>query len=314
MAAPPCPLWRAIAKKPPVASTTRSSAPFEALLSELRQLEARRAEILKSIDDQGALTAELEADIGAAETRQRLEDLYLPYRPKYRSRGEIAREKGLEPLADALLGQPDQDPAEAAAAYVKTDPENPEQDVPTVDEALSGARDILSERMAEDAELVGQIRTYTRKVGVLRARVVEGKEAEGARFRDWFDWTEPFEKVASHRALAFLRGRNEGILRIELAVDEDDPSPLRPAERMVANRFGIMDQGRPADAWLIETARQAGRWRIGVHVELNLMEELRQRANADAIEVFAQNLRDLLLAAPAGRGRPSGLIRACVLG
>ncbi|MDP2314413.1 MAG: Tex family protein [Pseudomonadota bacterium] len=275
---------------------------LETLLGELRELESRREAILKSIADQGALTPELEAELIAAETRERLEDLYLPYRPKYRSRGEIAREKGLGPLADALIDHPELAPEASAAAYVDA-----AKEVASVEEALAGARDILTERMAEDAELVGQIRDHARQVGVLRVRVMEGKEAEGARFRDWFAWEEPLSKVASHRALAFLRGRNEGVLRLELAVDADDPAPLRPTERMVAARFGIKDSGRPGDAWLVETARQAGRWRIGFHVELNLTEELRKRAEADAIDVFAQNMRDILLAAPAGPRATMGL-------
>jgi len=275
---------------------------LETLLSELRELEARRATVLQSIRDQGALAPELEADVLAAETRDRLEDLYLPYRPKYRSRAEIARERGLGPLADALLLGADALPEELAGAYV-----DPAREVPTVEEALAGAREVLIERMAEDAALVGQVRDHARTVGVLRVRVVEGKETEGARFRDWFAWDEPLARVASHRALAFLRGRNEGVLRVELAVDADDPAPLRPAERMVAARFGIEDRGRPVDAWLLETARQAGRWRIGFHVEMHLVEELRKRAEADAIEVFAQNLRDVLLAAPAGPRPTMGL-------
>ena len=149
-----------------------------------------------------------------------------------------------------MLADPELDPEVAAAAYVKTDPQAPDNDVPTVKDALDGARHILSEQMAEDAELVGKIRDRARQVGVLRVSVVEGKEAEGTRFQDWFDWSEPFGRVASHRALAFLRGRNEGILRVQLAVDDEDPSHLRPAERMVAERFGIEDQGRPGDAWL----------------------------------------------------------------
>ncbi|MDP2309764.1 MAG: Tex family protein [Pseudomonadota bacterium] len=272
------------------------------LLGELRELESRREAILASVVSQGALTPELEADILAADTRDRLEDLYLPYRPRYRSRGEIAREKGLGPLADALLAHPELAPEAAGAAYVDA-----AKEVASVEEALAGARDILTERMAEDAELVGQLRDHARQVGVLRVRVVEGKEEEGARFRDWFAWEEPIARVPSHRALAFLRGRNEGVLRLELAVDADDPAPLRPSERIVAARFGIVERGRPGDAWLVETARQAGRWRIGFHVELSLNEEMRKRAEADAIDVFAQNMRDILLAAPAGPRTTLGL-------
>ncbi len=276
---------------------------LETLLTELRELESRRATILASIESQGALTPELRADVESAETRDRLEDLYLPYRPKYRSRAQVAREQGLEPLADALLADAGQIPEELAAAYVDA-----AKELPTAADALAGAREILIERMAEDAELVGELRDHARKVGILKVRVVEGKEAEGARFRDWFTWDEPLGKVASHRALAFFRGRNEGVLRIELAVDADDPAPLRPSERRVAARFGIREGGtRAGDAWLLDTARQAGRWRIGFHVELNLLEELRKRAEADAIEVFAHNLRDLLLAAPAGARATMGL-------
>lgn len=273
-----------------------------ALLVELRELDARRATILASVADQGALTPELEAELRAAETRERLEDLYLPYRPKYRSRGEIARERGLLPLAEALLQAPERLPEEQALPFV-----DPTGELPTTAEVLAGARDILTERFAEDAELVGQIREHARKVGRLRVSVVEGKEAEGARFRDWFAWSEPYAQVAGHRALAFLRGRNEGILRIELVVDEEHPGTLRPSEQRVAARFGIADRGRPGDAWLVETARQAGRWRIGFHVELSLIEELRMRAEAEAIQVFAHNMRDVLLAAPAGQRPTLGL-------
>lgn len=278
---------------------------LDALLGELRELETRRATVLKTIADAGALTPELEADVLAAETRERLEDLFLPYRPKYRSRAEVAREAGLEPLADTLLADPTQAPEAVAAAFV-----NAEKEVPDVAAALAGAREILIERMADDAELAGRVREHARQVGIVRVRVVEGKEAEGARFRDWFTWDEPLGRVASHRALAFFRGRNEGALRVELAVDADDtapPSALRPVERMVAERFGIVEQGRPGDVWLVETARQAGRWRIGFRVELDLLEELRRRAEADAIDVFAQNLRDLLLCAPAGPRTTLGL-------
>lgn len=273
---------------------------LDTLRTELRELEARRDTILTSIRDQGKLTPELEAELLAAEDRTRLEDLYLPYRPKYRSRAEIAREQGLAPLAESLLADPGRVPEEVAAAFVVGE-------VESVAAALDGAREILIERMAEDAELVGELRAYAAHVGVLRVRVTEGKEEEGARFRDWFAWDEPLSRVAGHRALAFLRGRNEGVLRLELAVDADDPSPLRPAERRVAARFGIEQQGRPGDGWLLETARQAGRWRIGFHVEMHLMEALRKRAEAEAIDVFARNLRDLLLAAPAGPRPTLGL-------
>lgn len=278
---------------------------LDTLLAELRELESRRATVLATIRESGALTPELEAEILAAETRERIEDLFLPYRPKYRSRAEIAREAGLGPLADRLLSDPSVVPTTAAAAYF-----GPGTEVADADAALAGAREILIERMTEDAELMGRARDHARQVGAVRVRVIEGKEAEGARFRDWFTWEEPLSRVASHRALAFFRGRNEGALRVELAVDADDtvaPSLLRPIERMVAERFGIVDQGRPGDAWLVETARQAGRWRIGFRVELDLLEELRRRAETDAIDVFAQNLRDLLLAAPAGPRRTLGL-------
>ncbi|MCB9780942.1 MAG: RNA-binding transcriptional accessory protein [Alphaproteobacteria bacterium] len=272
------------------------------LLTELRGLERRREEVLKSIADQGALTPALEAELHAAETRERLDDLYLPYRPKYRSPGQIARERGLGPLADALLADPGRDPADQAAAYV-----DPAGELATADDCLKGARDILVERMAEDAELVASIRDRARREGLLRVEVVEGKEAEGARFRDWFHWQEPIATVPGHRALAFLRGRREEVLRLSLVLDEDHPGPLTPTALEVAARFGIRDQGRLGDGWLLETARMAARWRIGFHVELNLVEELRKRAHAEAIDVFAQNMRDVLLAAPAGPRPTMGL-------
>ncbi len=278
---------------------------LEERLAYLRELEERRAAILSSVEEQGKLTPELRERIGQADTKQRLEDLYLPYKPKRRTKAQIAREAGLEPLALALLGDPGLDPEVAAAAYVDAD-----QGVADVKAALDGARQILMERFAEDAELLGRLRDHLDTRGILAARVLEGKQAEGQKFRDYFDYAEPLRAVPSHRALALFRGRNEGILRLELRLPEDleaSPPASTSAEAMIAARFAIRDQDRPADAWLRETVRWAWKVKLGLHLELDLLNALYQRAEGEAIRVFAANLKDLLLAAPAGPRAVMGL-------
>ncbi len=278
-------------------------------LGYLRELEERRAAVLASIAEQGLLTAELKGAIGTAETKQRLEDLYLPFRPRRRTRAQAAREAGLEPLADALFADPTREPTAEAARYVRTEADPPERHVPDVKAALEGARQILMERFAQDADLLERLRATLLDQGLLVARVVEGKESAAAKYRDWFDFRETLRTVPSHRALALLRGRNEQMLRlaIKTAPELHDPPLASPAEAMVAAHFGLRDAGRAADAWLLETARWAWLVKLSLHLELELLDALRERAEAEAIRVFARNLRDLLLAAPAGPRATIGL-------
>lgn len=273
---------------------------LEERLAYLRELEDRRDAVIESIRSQNKLTDELEAKLLAATTKAEVEDLYLPYKPKRRTRGEIARERGLEPLADLLLADRQQVPVEAAAAFVVGE-------VADAKAALEGARDILMERFAEDAALLGRLRQHLRERGVLRSRVFDDKKEAGAKFSDYFDHAEPWAKVAGHRALAMMRGRNEDVLMLDLEIDADDPSPIKPVEQMIAETLSIRANGGPADAWLLDVVRWT--WRVKLHTNLSvdLMMELRQRAESEAIDVFARNLKDLLLAAPAGTRPTLGL-------
>ena len=279
---------------------------LEERLAYLRELEARRTTILESIAEQGKLDDGLRGEILAAESKQRLEDLYLPYKPKRRTKAQLAREAGLEALALALLADPHLVPEDTAAAYC-----NPEAGFADVKAVLDGARQILMERFAEDAELLGTLRDYLNAHALVRARVIAGKEAEGAKFRDWFDFAEPIASLPSHRVLALLRGRNTGVLDVALVLDEDAETSGRaafnPCEQRIAARFGIRDQGRPADRWLADCVRWAWKVKIFLHLELELMNALRERAEDEAIRVFARNLKDLLLAAPAGAQCTLGL-------
>lgn len=268
---------------------------LEERLRYLRELEERRSAILESIESQGKLDDELRAQIMAAETKARLEDIYLPYKPKRRTKAQIARELGLEPLADRLLADPTLDPAAEAEGFVT-------EGVADVGAALEGARAILIERFAEDADLIGGLREQLWERGRLVAKVREGKEEAGAKFSDYFDFAEPFTKLPSHRILAMFRGEKEEILSVTL---EPDDSP--DYEMRIASRFGVSDQGRPADRWLGETVRWAWRTRILVHLGIDLRMRLWQAAEDEAVRVFAANLRDLLLAAPAGTRVTMGL-------
>ncbi|WP_114858203.1 Tex family protein [Azospirillum brasilense] len=274
---------------------------LEERLSYLRELEDRRAAILSSVREQDKLTPELELQIRQADTKTRLEDLYLPYKPKRRTKAQIAREAGLEPLADRLLADPSLQPDAEAAGFVSAD-----KGVADVKAALDGARHILVERFGEDAELVGKLRAAMADKGVVTAKVIEEKRAEGAKFSDYFEFDEPWAKVPSHRALALFRGRTQGVLdiRLDLPVEEGQP---HPAERTIAFHTGIRDQGRPADKWLSDVVRWTWKLKIGPHVETDLMGDLRERAEDEAIRVFARNLHDLLLAAPAGPRTTIGL-------
>ncbi|WP_306029043.1 Tex family protein [Stappia sp. MMSF_3263] len=275
---------------------------LEERLTYLREMEERRAAILKSVEEQGKLDADLSARILAADTKAQLEDLYLPFKKKRRTKAQIAREAGLEPLADMLLGDPSRDPEKEAAGFVDAD-----KGVADEKAALDGARQILMERFSEDAALVGRLRSHLTRGGVLRSRVVDGQAEAGAKFADYFDYREKWADVPSHRALALLRGRNEGVLALELVVDEEDSDPVRPVERMVMHAASIEVRGRPADKWLAETARWAWRVKLSLHLELDLMNTLRERSEDEAIHVFARNLKDLLLAAPAGHKAVLGL-------
>ncbi|EMP54094.1 transcriptional accessory protein [Marinobacter santoriniensis NKSG1] len=277
---------------------------LEERLRYLRELEDRRSTILNSIEEQGKLTDELRAAIDAADTKNRLEDLYLPYKPKRRTKAQIAREAGLEPLADALYDDPTLNPETTAEGYI-----NAEAGVEDTKSALDGARYILMERFAEDAELLGDLRDYIWREGQLKVTVVEGKETEGAKFRDYFDHVEPLRKVPSHRALAILRGRNEGILGYTIVVGdgEDDRRQPHPAEQRIAAHWGIRDQGRAADRWLSEVVRWTWRVKLSTQIETDLMAHVREGAETEAINVFAANLKDLLLLAPAGPRPTLGL-------
>ncbi|MFD7611560.1 Tex family protein [Streptomyces sp. NPDC059828] len=276
---------------------------LEERLRYLRELEDRRTAVLESVREQGKLTTELEAQIRAADTKARLEDIYLPFKPKRRTKAQIAREAGLEPLADGLLGDPSVEPLSAAAAFVDAD-----KGVADPAAALEGARAILTERFSEDADLIGELRERMWTRGRLAAKVREGKEEAGAKFADYFDFAEPFTELPSHRVLAMLRGEKEEVLDLVLEPEEpsDEPGPSA-YEGMVARRFDVADRGRPADKWLADTVRWAWRTRILVHLGIDLRTRLRTAAEDEAVRVFATNLRDLLLAAPAGTRATLGL-------
>ena len=266
----------------------------------LRELEERREAVLAAIDEQGKLDPTLKATIQAADTKQRLEDLYLPFKKKRRTKAQIAREAGLEPLADALLANPTLDPESEAAQYLR----EAEGDIPAIEDAkaaLDGAKQILMERFAEDPELIGQLRERLWQEGELSARVLDGKQQEGAKFSDYFEHDEKLSKVPSHRALAMFRGRNEGILSLAIRLPGEDDAPIHPAQVAIAKQVGISDEGRAADKWLSEVVRWTWRVKLYTALETELLGRLREHAEQTAIDVFAANLKDLLLAAPAGQ-------------
>ncbi|MGY4682532.1 Tex family protein [Micromonospora aurantiaca (nom. illeg.)] len=279
---------------------------LEERLRYLRELDERRAAVLESIRSQGKLDEALEAQILAADSKSRLEDIYLPYKPKRRTRAQIAREAGLEPLADTLLADPAQDPKTVAAGFA-----DPDKGVADAAAALDGARAILIERFAEDADLIGTLREQMWSRGRLVSRVRDGQETAGAKFADYFDFAEPYPKLPSHRILAVFRGEKEGVLDLtmdpEAEGDADAATGPSRYEAAVAGRFGISDQGRPADRWLADTVRWAWRTRILIHLGADLRMRLWQAAEEEAVRVFATNLRDLLLAAPAGARVTMGL-------
>jgi len=265
----------------------------------LRELEARRISILDSIRGQDKLTAELEAKIAAVTTKAELEDIYLPFKPKRRTKAEIARERGLGPLAEAILADRTVAPADRATAYITAD-------VPDVKTALDGARDIIAEGISENADLLGRLRAHMRQVALIRSKVVDGKQEAGAKFSDYFDHSEKWATVAGHRALAMLRGWNEEFLSVDIVVDLDDTSPVKPVERTIAAVYGVGGT-LPGDKWLMEMIGWTWRVKLSMSLSLDLMRELRERAEEEAIHVFARNLKDLLLAAPAGSRATMGL-------
>ena len=279
---------------------------LEERLGYLRELEERRVSVINSIEEQGKMTDPLKQSILLADSKTRLEDLYLPYKQKRRTKAQIAIEAGLEPLADALFNDPTLNPEAEAARFIDAD-----KGVADAAAALDGARQILMERFAEDAELIGQLRSHFWENGLLCAKVVEGKENDGAKFSDYFDKSEAIKAVPSHRALAMFRGRGEGILNLTLALVEDaeaeaNRTPTK-GERMIAARFGIQDKKRAADKWLLDTVRWTWRVKMAMHLDLELKRQLREQGELEAIKIFASNLKDLLLAAPAGPRATLGL-------
>lgn len=274
---------------------------LEERLGYLRELEDRRATVLKTIDGLGKLTPELVRDVNAAATKMELEDLYAPFKPKRRTKAQIAREAGLEPLSEALLKNPDLDPVAEASKYV--DEGNGVGDAKA---ALEGARHILIERIAETPTLVGGLREWLWSDGALKSSVRKGKSDEGAKFSDYFEFGQTIKDIPSHRALAMLRGLNEGVLSLDLDV-EHEKGKAHPAESRIKTAFGIADRGRPADAWLGETVHKAWTDKLSGSLQSNLLARLKERADADAIGVFSRNLKDLLLAAPAGQRTTMGL-------
>ncbi|MGY0616849.1 Tex family protein [Vibrio sp. FJH11] len=277
---------------------------LDSRLSYLRELDDRRQTILKSIQEQGKLTPELEREITQADSKTRLEDLYLPYKPKRRTKGQIAIEAGLEPLADALWHHPQTDPESEASKYLDAD-----KGIADTKAALDGARAIIIERIAEDANLLEKIRTHLNRHAELVARVVEGKENEGEKFKDYFSHNEPLNKVPSHRALAMLRGRNEGFLTLAMNADPDQEEGARQSycETIIADHYGVTLSSAPADTWRKQVISWAWRIKVSMHMETELMGAMKERAEIEAIEVFATNLKDLLMAAPAGPRATLGL-------
>lgn len=277
---------------------------FETRLIYLRELEDRRQTILKSIEEQGKLTDELRDKIHATQSKTELEDLYLPYKPKRRTKGQIAIEAGLEPLADLLWNEPKNDPETAAAEFV-----NDDKGVTDTKVALDGARYILMERFAEDAGLLAKVRDYLAKNAVIVSKVIEGKETEGAKFQDYFDHQELLKNVPSHRALAMFRGRNEGILQLSLNADPDAEEGSRQSycEEIIRNYLDVRFTGQPADKWREQVIAWTWKIKVSLHLETELMASLREKAEEEAIDVFARNLTALLMAAPAGAKCTMGL-------
>jgi uncharacterized protein len=268
-------------------------------LTYLRDFEARRAAIFQEITSQGKMTDELAGKLAGAATKAEIEDIYAPYKPKRRTKAEIARERGLQPLADLIFDDRSTDPQKAAEAFVAGE-------VADVKAALDGARDILAERFSEEADLVGRLRTYMKDNAVVVSKLIDGKADAGAKFSDYFDYREKWSTVPSHRALAIFRGRNEDVLSVEITVDAGDPAPVKPVERMIAHAFSIGGSSA-ADSWLMQVVGWTWRVKLSLQMSLDLTRDLRERAEEEAIRVFARNLKDLMLAAPAGTRPTLGL-------
>lgn len=279
---------------------------LEERLLYLREMEQRRDAILKSIEEQGKLSAELKAEILAADTKTRLEDLYAPYKPKRRTLAQIAREAGIEPLLDAILDDPTLAPEQEAQTYLNSD-----AGFADVEAVLKGARNIFLERVGDEADLVGRVRDYVWEHAQLKSTLIEGQEAAGAKFKDYFEFSEALKDIPSHRALALFRGRNEGVLRVKLFVPQQDDlevnTDLGVCDAMVVHHFNLANKGRKADNWLMEGARWGWRVKLALQMETELFMRIRERAEEEAIRVFGENLRDLLLAAPAGTRATLGL-------
>ncbi|MEZ9875768.1 Tex family protein [Vibrio breoganii] len=277
---------------------------LDSRLTYLRELAERRQSILKSISDQGKLTPELEKEINQADNKTRLEDLYLPYKPKRRTKGQIAIEAGLEPLADAIWGDASLVPEVEAQKYL-----NPAQGISDTKAALDGARAIVMERIAEDADLLEKLRSYLNKHAQLQSRVISGKESEGEKFKDYFEHDEAISRVPSHRALAMLRGRNEGFLQLSLNADPAQDPSIRSSycETIITDHYRVSLSDAPADTWRKQVISFAWRVKVSMHLETELMSAMKERAEIGAIEVFATNLKDLLMAAPAGPRATLGL-------
>lgn len=277
---------------------------LDSRLSYLREMDDRRKTILKSIQEQGKLTPELEQEIAQADSKTRLEDLYLPYKPKRRTKGQIAIEAGLEPLADQLWNHPQTEPESEASKYLDAD-----KGIADTKAALDGARAIIMERIAEDANLLEKIRNHLNRNAELVSRVAEGKEQEGEKFKDYFNHNEPLSKVPSHRALAMLRGRNEGFLTLAMNADPEQEEGARQSycETIIADHYGVTLSSAPADTWRKQVISWAWRIKVSMHMETELMGAMKERAEIEAIEVFANNLKDLLMAAPAGPRATLGL-------
>ncbi|MBS9993928.1 RNA-binding transcriptional accessory protein [Vibrio alginolyticus] len=277
---------------------------LDSRLSYLREMDDRRQTILKSIQEQGKLTPELEQEIAQADSKTRLEDLYLPYKPKRRTKGQIAIEAGLEPLADQLWNHPQTEPESEASKYLDAD-----KGIADTKAALDGARAIIMERIAEDANLLEKIRNHLNRNAELVSRVVEGKEQEGEKFKDYFNHNEPLSKVPSHRALAMLRGRNEGFLTLAMNADPEQEEGARQSycETIIADHYGVTLSSAPADTWRKQVISWAWRIKVSMHMETELMGAMKEHAEIEAIEVFATNLKDLLMAAPAGPRATLGL-------
>lgn len=276
---------------------------LETRLSYLRELEERKTAIIKSVEEQGKLTEQLRAELLAADTKTRLEDLYLPYKPKRRTKAQIAKEAGLEPLADNLFTDRGCNPEVLAAQYL-----NPEKEITEIKHALDGARAILIERFSEDANLLKKLRELLSIKGEVTSKVTEGKDAEGVKFTDYFNFKEAIVKIPSHRALALFRGQSEGILSIELTLPESlTQGGTHPCRQIIADHFDITASTTATGKWLLEVVRWAWETKLAYSMEIDLFVELRAKAEAEAIRVFAMNLKDLLLAAPAGMRTTIGL-------